>query len=200
MNTKIYLASALLAAMAAPAFAGNLEVAVVEPVVEAPAAPVVAAEPEVTWDGFYAGFHATRSDATWTTATIEDEGEELVYGLHAGYNHDLGDFVIGAEAGASVEQPMDRNETTLTGKVKAGYDMGKFLPYATAGYSLVTSAVDGAADNKADGWVYGVGAEYLVSEKVGLGAEYLMGDYDVTDGGADEFERSDISVRANFHF
>lgn len=199
MKAKIYLASALLAAMAAPALAGNLEVAVVEPIVEAPAAPVVAAEPEVTWDGFYAGVHGARADATWTTATVEDNSKDVVYGAHVGYNYDLGKVVLGAEGGFSVENPKDRDETTLTATAKAGYDLGKFLPYVTGGYSLVTSEV-GAVDNKADGWVYGAGAEYLVTDKIGLGAEYLRGEYDVTEGGADEYERDTISVRANFHF
>jgi len=34
---------------------------------------------------------------------------------------------------------------------------------------------------------------------IGLGAEYLRGEYDA-EGGADEYERNDIAVRANYHF
>lgn len=194
MKTKVYLASAVALVLAAPAFAGSLEVAAVEPIVEAPAAPVVAAEPEVTWDGFYAGVNATRSDATWTAATIDGEGEDLLLGVHGGFNKDLGDFVIGAEGVISAEHPLERDELTMTAKAKLGYDMGKLLPYVTGGYSMVDAGV-----NEADGWVYGAGAEYLVSDKVGLGAEYLRGEYDAA-GGADEYERNDIAVRANFHF
>lgn len=119
---KKYLGSAAISALlAAPAFAGNLQEPVVEPIIAAP----VQVQPISDWTGFYLGAQAGYGDLSSSGAgfvvdpaaapvpetaplSVGSEGDygfrntglDLSGGLggvHAGYMYDMGQWVLGAE-------------------------------------------------------------------------------------------------------
>jgi outer membrane immunogenic protein len=120
------------------------------------------------------------------------------YGVHAGYNHDFGKWVLGGELSYDKvdADDVDFDADLLRVKARAGYELGNFLPYATVGYANL----DGD-DLGEDGITYGVGVDYLINEKFSVGAEYTRSTFDdvaSTDGldlDADLFQ-----VRASYRF
>lgn len=147
--------------LAAPAFAGNLEEPVVEPVIAQP----VQVQPISDWTGFYLGAQAgygkassinadanSLLDLTHDAFSLKPDGG--LGGVHAGYLYDLGQWVVGGEldydwAGikdsASVAGIDPVTEEDAVGDVEVkikniarakaivGYDLGDGLLYGTAG-------------------------------------------------------------------
>ncbi|WP_395450013.1 outer membrane protein [Aminobacter sp. UC22_36] len=82
-------------------------------------------------------------------------------------------------------------EVKWTGSARArlGYAMDRLLPYVTAGVAVARVESDFiVAGNSSQprndthiGWTLGMGAEYAVTEKVSLRAEYRYSDYGVQD-------------------
>lgn len=68
-----------------------------------------------------------------------------------------------------------------TGRIRAGYAIDRFLPYATGGFAWASGKIDdsdfGSDSNTHFGWVLGAGAEYAVAPNWSLRAEYLYMDY-----------------------
>jgi len=79
-------------ALCGPALAGSLDDAVVDvPVTAPPPAPLAQIG---DWTGFYTGLQLGYGDADGP----EDlDGNNELYGFHAGYDYDLGNWVIGGE-------------------------------------------------------------------------------------------------------
>ncbi|QJF50944.1 outer membrane protein [Roseobacter ponti] len=197
---RTYIAAALtgMTALTAPAFAGALE----EPVVEAaPAAPVVQETSYGTWTGAYGGVQLGYGDVSGDGALDGVDGNDNLYGVHIGYNYDYGNWVSGIEldyddadidigGGAATVDDVTRL------KLKAGYDMGNWLPYATAGaaHADTTAGSD-------TGSFYGLGVSYQATERWLVGAEVLrhnfsdLGGTSGLDADADTF-----TVRASLRF
>ncbi|WP_291835663.1 outer membrane beta-barrel protein [Limimaricola sp.] len=169
IKTRIILA-ALPALLAAPAaFAGGMAAPVVTPAPVAPA-PVMTPPPS-DWTGFYIG--ADVGTGTGKSASFPDV-TGTVYGIHAGYNYDLGNFVLGAE-GSYAKTDLSYSGYKLDSmsllKVKAGYDLGQFMPYITAGVgNYSTTGTLAATDN---GTLYGVGADMRLTSNLFANVEYL---------------------------
>ncbi|MFL4996574.1 MAG: porin family protein, partial [Microvirga sp.] len=94
---KILLASVALLGFAGAASAADL------PVRAAPPAPIIAAVPVFTWTGFYVGVNAGYGWNANDSITVggvrfdlDDEGG-FVGGAQAGYNYQIGSFVVGLE-------------------------------------------------------------------------------------------------------
>ena len=111
-----------------------------DPVMVPAPAPVAVAPAPIPrgsdWTGFYAGGQLGYGQVE-TPAFSEDQ-DDLIYGLHAGYNYDLGNFVVGAEIDYDWTQIGDSGsgidlDNVARLKLRAGYDAGQFLPYITAG-------------------------------------------------------------------
>ena len=138
------------------------------------------------------------------------------FGVHAGYMQDFGRFVVGGEAEwarlnfndeefASDEE--DDNNTNITRlKLRAGYDAGNFLPYATIGASRLSTESLGV-EIEDTGAVYGVGVDYMFGDNFIIGVEYLRDSFE--DFGEDEgeavgtgvnFDVNTLSLRASFSF
>lgn len=190
---KNILTATALVALAAPAFAGGLAPSAPEAVVTAPvevAAPVVAAV-GADWTGFYVG-------GAVNTSIEEDDAEGETYGLFAGYNKDFGSIVAGAELGYADASDLTFGgvaaDDIITAKAKVGYDMGKFLPYATLGAAQLT--LDGADDI---GYTYGVGVDYALTNAWTIGAEIAQYEFEEFNDGAD-LSATTAGLRAAFNF
>ena len=78
---------------------------------------------------------------TGASALAGLDADTGVVGVHAGYNRDLGDWVVGAEVDYDrVDANLSRGgaggeelDSIARLKLRAGYDLGPTLLYATAG-------------------------------------------------------------------
>jgi opacity protein-like surface antigen len=202
MNMKLTLKTALIAAPLA--FAGTFASAggLAEPVaVVAPSAPIAApvvAASGSDWTGAYGGLSLGYGDVDADGVTGDFEG--LTYGGHVGYNYDLGNVVLGAELEAVGTDDFINDasglelENVLRAKVRAGYDAGAFLPYVAAGVAQAT--VSGAED---EGYFYGFGVDYAVSDSFTVGGEVLRHEFEDFDGGSD-ITADTIALRASYNF
>ncbi len=213
--------AAIPALLAAPAFAGNLQEPVVEPVIAAP----VQVQPISDWTGAYVGGqlgYGTTSTLEWSgnedEPTLFQGSDDLdggFGGLHVGYLHDLGQWALGAELDydwADISNTFDiatddgviSNEYTIDEiarlKFIAGYDLGNGLVYGTAG--VFNANLDGGIYGEADdnGWLAGVGYKHKFTENWIGGVEALYhkaSDFD--DTGAD-LKMTTVSARISYKF
>ena len=216
--------AAVLATTAATAGGYAAPIIAVEPVA---AAPIL--QPMRDWTGFYAGLQFGRVGMEgkpgcdkWenpknnlgklsSLCSLDESGAQ--YGVHIGYLRDFGRIVVGAELsydkfkvknidlwGDGVVFP-DANGDMLRAKLLAGYDAGRFLPYATAGVAKATlDFVD--IDNyphsgKDTAFGYGVGMKFMVSERFLMGVDWMTHEFDTTNGKADI---DTLSLSASYRF
>lgn len=188
------LSAAATVALGGAAFAGNLA----EPAVEAPIivpAPMISAD----WTGFYTGLQLGYGDVSSDSGLLDGNNE--LYGFHAGYDYDFGSFVLGAEL------DYDRGDIDLGGgaanidsiarlKVRGGYDFGDMLLYATAGAARAdTSGGDET------GPFAGIGATYRMSDRYTLGAELLQHRFDDFGGVVgNDLDATTFTVRGSIRF
>ncbi len=190
---RIIYAGALTLAAAAPLYAG----APADPVIEAPV--IVPAAPAFVggdWTGFYAGGQLGYADIDGTGAADGDGG---TYGIHAGYNYDFGNFVLGGEL------DYDKLDVDLGGiaeadsvarlKLKAGYDLGRTLVYATAGAASIDTSV--GSDT---GGFYGLGLAYKVSDRFTMGGEVLDHSFSDIDGSGVDADATTFTLRGSYNF
>jgi len=207
MNTTTKIVSmsmmaAPLALVAGMASAGGLT----EPVAEAAPAPVMAAPAPVMtgndWTGFYAGAQLGYGTLDPSVATTPAEPDGAIYGVHAGYNYDLGSIVLGAEVDydatdISFDTPASDVESVARLKARVGYDAGAFMPYFTAGYAQVTTDSDLA--DETDGGFAGLGLSYMFSDQIILGGEVLQHQFEDVADTAD-VDATTLTLRASFKF
>ncbi len=190
-----------MTAIAGFASAGGLA----EPVVaEAPApVPVAASVPTGRdWTGFYAGGSLGYGQLDVPNTSGDFEG--VTFGGHAGYNYDLGNIVLGGELEftGTNDFALDGGDLeldqVLRAKVRAGYDAGVFLPYLAAGYAEATVNTDGA-DLEGDGYFFGVGLDYAVSDTITVGGEVLRHEFEDFDGAGD-VTADTFGLRVSYNF
>lgn len=195
------MGTALIAiALAAPVMAGGPTA--VEPDAPVAVAPATPSIPD--WSGFYGGlaFGIASGDNTFSergasaSAFPGDWDGTLTY-LTAGYDWQSGsivygaalDFAIGSIDAAGLESPdygcgtscyieVD-NYVALRGRV--GYATGSALLYGTVGYAQADATADFgdgiiAGSDSVSGWALGVGAEFMVSERISVDVSYLNND------------------------
>lgn len=175
-NTILFVA--VLFGFASPTFAGSPDTTV------AYVAPVAPAAATITdWSGFYVGGMASFDSGT---REYDDSGFLYVldpataYGAFAGYNFQRGSFVYGGElaysgAGITVGDFPDENYTFFADlKARAGYVLGDALIYGVVGASATSFAT--SFDYPSSGFSYGAGLDYLVTDSLFVGAEYLVRD------------------------
>ncbi len=152
--------------------------------------------PFFTWNGFYVGINAGYgfgtskwSDTVTGVSTGDFDINGALVGGTAGYNMQLGGFVLGIEGdiggsfikGSTTSNCITTCETsnnwlaTLRGRL--GYAFDRFLPYVTGGASFgdikgeVASA--GSFGKTAVGWNVGGGLEYAFRNNWSVKLEYL---------------------------
>ncbi|HEY0032717.1 MAG TPA: outer membrane protein [Devosia sp.] len=155
--------------------------------------------PATGWSGFYAGINGGYG---WGTLTREPAGggpqvetntDGFQLGGQAGYNMDMGAFVLGAEAdlqwsniGYSEDIPgVGSFESSIdffgTIRGRAGMSFGAVMPYITGGFAAgrgsasVTDPANVVTSQSANhiGWTVGGGLEAKATENITFKAEYL---------------------------
>lgn len=218
MNTSTHAlaASALLSIVAIPAFAGGMS-PVVEQAPAAVAAPVVVApvaQPSFDWSGFYLGGQASYGQLEYEGDDDDATLDGATGGLHVGYMRDFGRFVAGVEMAYDLldleldedDVPgFDADAAELEGVGRAGlrlgYDAGRVLPYATAGYAMARYSDDiaGTDEDTADGYYFGGGAEIALADSFSVGVEVLRHEFDLD---IDDLDTSHTTagLRASYRF
>lgn len=170
-----FLATLLVSTLLiSPAIAGSPETPAGSPAV------AVAAETGPTWTGGYAGlFRGTASGEMYDIGgpyELNDNGN--FFGVFAGYRHDFGKIVVGAEMSATMDVDLYQASwptwefNSLTDfKAVAGYDLGRALVYVSAGYT--TSNFQSPNPYNYTGWNAGIGADFRISETFFVGGEYV---------------------------
>jgi outer membrane immunogenic protein len=202
MRNTVKLATAVLMSttmLGGAAFAGSLEDAVVEAPVYTPAPEPVALGGD--WTGFYTGLQLGYADIDGDDGALPDDenGDGMTYGLHAGYDYDFGQYVLGAEldydkADFALDDGTEVDSIARL-KMKAGYDMGRTLVYLTAG----AAQIDTAAGDET-GAFGGVGANYQVTDSFTVGSELLYHKFDDIGGTGVEADATTFNVRGSFRF
>jgi len=172
-------------------------------------APAVTSH-STNWTGFYVGANAgwagTNYDNAYTVGTsFESDSDTGLFGGHVGYQHQMGNLVIGVEALGAWASNDDRelvqcpNPATRCSGVlgeslwsvgpRLGYAVHKWLPYVTGGYAEAefdhvvvngAGAVTRQANDREGGWYIGGGVEYALTSNLSVGVEYRRYDFDFT--------------------
>lgn len=184
--------------------------------------------PGLTWNGFYVGANVGYGWANVGVSGVSNDLNGIIGGGQIGYNWQMGQFVLGAEADfqASGESRSDTASVlgisfTVDQKIqwfgtargRIGYAFGPWMVYGTAGaawqnYKLSVSALGSeASDNTTKiGWTAGGGLEWMFLPKWSAKVEYLYmdtGNTDVTLFGASFTGRAKNSIGrigVNYHF
>ena len=194
---KICFAAAILALSACGASAADLAIAPAEPV-----APATIYD----WTGPYVGAHVgfgwgrERDDQSRLFPPETDPGtggggvdkydmDGFLGGVHAGYNYQTAQFVLGAEGdidysgfkgtghgtylGGTVPRTLKmENRWQGSARLRAGYAVDNVLLYATGGLALAEGKLTSSGPNIATtssskthlGWTAGLGAEYAFTQ------------------------------------
>ncbi len=155
-----------------------------------------AAAAQEDWTGPYAGVQLGAGTFDSENRASLNDRSITTYGVHVGYQHDLGNVVLGGEL------QLDRIDgfggptgDSILIKGRVGYDFGKIQPYAMVTHHDVDDN-DGVG---VDGIGYGVGVEYMVNDKIRVGAEYL-GTPELDDGQGVDGDHSTFQLRLSYGF
>ncbi len=219
MLQRLFITTAacgVASALAAPAFAGGPTPVMEEPPIAAPVAmPAVGTD----WSGPYVGGQLGWGWAQAEDGDLEIDGDGVIGGLTAGYRHDFGRFVLGAEAqydwadieldDASIDGDdvdldalgLDAPSLDSVARIKAiaGYDAGRTLIYGSAGWARATLS-QGDDDASDDGWVIGAGVDYLWTDRVTVGAEVMHHQFDDFDDSGVDVDATTLQAKMTFRF
>ncbi|MEE9375588.1 MAG: outer membrane beta-barrel protein [Rhizobiaceae bacterium] len=142
------------------------------------------------WSGFYIGTgvsYTKYKDKDGRFPGFISSGDDLALSLHAGYNHQVNNFVVGFEAdyvNLSSEfkivpppfVPLNLEVTNMmSARLRVGYDFDRFMPFATGGVAYAATNIAGL---QGYGWVAGGGLEYKVTDHLVFGVQYLHYHFD----------------------
>jgi len=152
------------------------------------------------WSGFYAGINGGFG---WGTSTSQPIGGGArtdhntnggTVGATAGYNMDMGGFVLGGEADlqwANIGYSEDVGASTFKSSIdffgtirgRAGASFGQVMPYVTGGAAIgrgtsseTLAGVTRSQSSTHVGWTVGLGLEAQATQNISLKAEYLYVD------------------------
>lgn len=154
--------------------------------------PVIA--PASDWSGFYGGLSVGKGEAKNATASVDTTSR----GLFLGYNYDMGQYVLGGELAYDVwdsnaSGSNDVSNVRLLGRV--GYDAGRVLPYLTAGFANISES--GFSET---GFAYGAGVDFMATDNVIVGLQYLEQRYEDIDNSNVDLDLSSVSLRVSYKF
>jgi outer membrane immunogenic protein len=197
MKTTKMLAAIVALAVTQPALAGGMNQPAYEDNIFDGAMDVMT-EASTDWSGVYIGLGLGSQ-----TLSGDVDGTDMTLSLHGGYNMDLGDFVVGAEVDYSL-MAVDLDgggemKNAMSAKVRAGYDMGDLLPYASLGMQRAAFNT-GSGDVTSNGVLYGVGVDYKLSDNLILGGELTRASFDDFDGASNDAEHTKFGVNISMSF
>lgn len=198
MNRSLILALACTALLTATAQAADLGWSGST----SPVSNLYSSSSAFQWSGFYAGVNGGYGFGTLSRepagggATTENNTNGWGLGAQAGYNVDMGGFVLGGEADLQWSSIAYSQDLGGLGKLKASVDgfgtvraragltFDRVMPYVTGGAAFGRSTVSmtDPADvvtsqtNSHLGWTIGVGLEAAATDNITLKAEYLYVD------------------------
>jgi outer membrane immunogenic protein len=166
----------------------------------------IAPEPEplvYDWSGFYAGAHVgygeAQVDGNYQGSSFGLDPNGLLGGVHAGFNWQLGSFVIGTEgdfswgdledsttSGGGLGSASAEIDWLATLRARVGVALDNFLLYGTIGgaWSEAEAAVTNGGAESVDfdevGLVAGGGVEWGMNEKLSWKLEGLWFNFDDT--------------------
>jgi outer membrane immunogenic protein len=156
------------------------------------APPFLSPAPAFSWTGFYIGPHVGYG---WSRFGADGAGDVsargILGGAQAGYNYQIGQFVLGIEgeyswADVKHEDPLFGGTLTLkndyfaTAAARLGYAFDRSLVYAKVGAAWTRDKWDGddgaggtvTATSNRSGWLLGAGLEYAVWDNFSVKIEY----------------------------
>ena len=181
---------------------------------------------QADWSGAYgtivAGYSAVELNGSQTGAFTEtDSGwsDGGTFGVGAGYNADMGNFVFGLDTDISLltnQEQLDLKNTVeadadwfATARARVGVDANDFLIYGTGGLALLGAEFTENGDQQREtfvGWTAGAGVEHMISDNVSVKLEGLYADFGkenfALDGFDTNFDGRMVVVRAGLtlHF
>jgi outer membrane immunogenic protein len=186
MNIRTLLVASS-AFCAGPALAADLT-----PYPAEPAAPAAVYLP-FSWTGFYAGAHVgygfSTVDSNLAAPLDSFDMNGVVGGLHAGYNYQMNQFVLGVEGDVDLTSISGRSDplagvTTKfsvpwQGSVRGrlGYAWDRFLLYGTGGVAFADAKLAGGNSKGLVGWTLGAGLEYAFTDSLSGRVEYRYTDF-----------------------
>jgi len=201
MVRTVVMASVAMLGTASAVQAGSMA----DPVLESTPAPIAVAPAPIPrgsdWTGFYGGTQLGYGQVE--TPAFSADADDLLYGVHAGYNYDLGNFVVGAEVDYDWMQISDSGsgidlDNVARFKVRAGYDAGQLLPYVTLGAAKAFTS--GALDADDDGTFYGVGMDYQFAPNLRVGGELLTHEFDDFASTGSDIDATTLAARVSYNF
>lgn len=171
------------------------------------------------WSGFYAGVNGGYGFGTLSREPVaggvvtENNTGGWNLGAQAGYNMDMGGFVLGGEAdlqwsSIAYEAPIPGGNTLKasvdgygTLRARAGVTFDRVMPYVTGGVAVGNTTVSETTPgnvvtsqtNTHLGWTIGAGLEAAATDNITFKAEYLY-----VDLGAKTFTPSNIDAGQRF--
>lgn len=144
------------------------------------APPQGASTPAIAqWSGIYGGLHLGYGFGRSRSADIDG----FVGGGQVGINFQTGQLVYGGELDLAYSGVDFRAFTETfrqkwigSGRLRLGYAFERFMPFVTGGLAYSTGelkAGGGKDDNTHLGYVIGIGAEMMVTEKVSANIQFL---------------------------
>ena len=150
------------------------------------------------WTGAYVG-----GQVGWAgvdTNIAGRDGDDVIGGLVAGYDHDLGNWVIGGGLDYDFADINLGGGTTLDNvfraKLRGGYKLGDGLIYATGGWAQAETSNLGSDD----GYFIGAGYEQKLTENFSVGGEVLYHDFNNFNGTTTDVEATTVQLRGIFRF
>ena len=197
---KLVFATVAASLVAGTAFAGGYTAPVANPEPIVVAAVVV--EDTSDWTGFYAGAQYGKGSFELSGNGVSADEDMDAYGLHGGYLRDFGKFVLGGELDYNkldIDNVDDKGDLTRL-RARAGYDMGRFMPYVTLGVAKLSMDGEGYDISETD-VTYGIGGDFKVTDAFTVGAEYSKQDFsDVDDIDGLDLDTDLVQLRAAYHF
>ena len=214
MMRKLVLALASTALLTATAQAADLWNGA-----SSPAGNMYSSSSAFQWSGFYAGVNGGYGFGTLSRepvgggAVTETNTSGWALGAQAGYNVDMGGFVLGGEgdlqwssinyqtqtpAGNTLKASVDGFGTL---RARAGLTFDRVMPFVTAGVAVGNTTVSETTPgnvvtsqtNTHIGWAIGAGLEAAATDNITIKAEYLY-----VDLGAKTFAPSGIDAGQRF--
>ena len=171
---KVLISAAVIATMSSASFAGD-------------------------WTGGYVGGQIGYANVKPSGGIADGSGG--TYGLHAGYDYDLGDWVMGAELDydrfkINVGSPVAATaDYVLRAKLKLGYDFGNVMGYGVIGPARVKTTLGSKTDA-----FYGIGLSYLATPQWSVSGEYLYHKFKNIGGSSVDARADSFSLRAAYRF
>lgn len=198
--TAASLAFSLLAGLSSVANAQEVENATVT---QAPASPLAGQQTVGNWTGLYTGLQFGTAEISGTAGNSALDGDDVLYGVHAGYNYDLGKWVLGGELDYDqTDLGLDSGGSTIGDidsiarlKFRAGYDLGPALIYGTVGAARIDTSVGNDT-----GEFYGVGVAYQISDRFVVSGEYLNHEFSDLGSVGTDTDLETFTIRVSLRF